>query len=226
MTLRISTVLLSLLFMIGCIQEGDGRMTTNNNAMTEEEMQSLKDWSLYWNREGGGINNLGNMMNVDFIPAPRDVNLQTIERFVFTEIADWQVNRGFILDKMHDRTYFCDNFAFGFLTLAHFRYPSEFQEQDLTRLIQAIEESNMLNWNSHYQGRSQPTNIEGDLSRHWTLGILFSDGTMFRSSGTGIEFRNDFFPPQHEWQILTDFISEIGAEVQERHHAEQGAQNE
>jgi len=55
--------------------------------------------------------------------------------------------------------------------------------------------------------------------RSWMIGIKFSDGTMLRRSGSGMDWTN-VASSTDQLAILTDFISTIGAEAQLRHEAE------
>ncbi|MDR2183656.1 MAG: hypothetical protein LBE55_05730, partial [Clostridiales bacterium] len=90
----------------------------------------------------------------------------------------------------------------------------------------------------HFEGErpALPVNLNPDLppyhmrmfglaNRSWRLGILFSDGTVLRRSGSGFSGLGDFFPPDGQFDILNDFIMTIGTEIQERHAAE-AAQSE
>ena len=149
-----------------------------------------------------------------FTPAAADVDLRTIERFAFI------FRDGFVLDRMHGRVYYHPN-RFTPTRLDMIDFSAELIEQDFDRLIQVIEKSGLRDWDEYYTGEIIPIAF-GNTGR-WTLGIEFSDGTMLRRSGSGM--LDDFFPPLDQFAILTDFVSTIGTEIQERHNAE-AAQSE
>ena len=152
-----------------------------------------------------------------YTPADRNADLRNIERFVYA------INRAphgeiFVLDKLHsDRVYYS---PFELIeTLEHIRYSSEFRQADLERLIVAIEASGLRDWETFYDGEndtSLPISAQGSP---WDIGILFTDGTMLRRSGRGDIGSH----PETGWGELRDFIATIGAEIEERHNAEQAA---
>jgi len=200
-------------------QPQEGVIVPMSDIEREIRMNRALDWA-----RAIGETDLSFLLDVPFAPAPDDIDLNTIEIFVFSNTRDGAIGEGFVLDKMHGNVYFVpDNFS-GWLRTEFLPHPATFQPSDLTRLIQVIEESNLQSWEDNYIG-CVGFDEDGDSGHTWTVAILFSDGTMLRSSGTGLVWNDDFFPPQNEWQILTDFIAEIGAEIQERHHAEQAEQD-
>jgi hypothetical protein len=153
----------------------------------------------------------------NFIPAPADADLQTIERFVFHSGTS-HFGFGLAIDIAHGRVYYEPNggsFGEGILWLHTVDFFANFIEDDLIRLIQAIEASGLRNWDEFYQGEFDDF-VEGGGTL-WRVGIEFSDGTIMRSGGSG---HTDFHPPLDQFNILTDFISTIGAEIEERHAAE------
>jgi len=146
-----------------------------------------------------------------------DADLQTIERFVFTD-GHAHGGHGLAIDITHDMVYFdprAGSNGLSILRLDENPFYAKFINNDLERLIQAIEESNLRNW---------PERIEGEWATHttnwgstWTVGIKFSDGVFLRRSGGGA---TNSHPPEDEWRILVDFINTLGQEVIERHAAE------
>ena len=227
MKYRLSVILLAMIMMTGCIQEGDEHMNeTTNVTMTEEEMESLKRGTLHFNRYGIGESHLQNIMRGNFVPAPNNIDLQTIERFVFIESIGF-IGHGLVIDKMHDMLYLYPlrDGDGGLFDLGHYNTSTQFQPQDLTRLIQVIKDADIRNWQEYYEGDLEFKGL-GNFGHTWNIGILFSDGTILRRSGLGLVENTDFFPPQDQWDMLKDFIDAMGEEIQGRHEAEQATQDE
>ena len=225
--LHLITTLLLLIAIAGCTessmphitQGGDEGMSitiddtmTEDEIMTEAEKAERNAWLLEWNRTGGKYN-IGSLAESDsYLPAPLDVDMNTIERFYFSD-GGFDFGITFVLDRMHGGIHFDpDRRESTFLPLP---FSTEFIQDDLDRLIQVINESNLVRWNEVYQGRLEEGAI-GDGT--WNVSILFSDGTMMRRRGSGIS--DDFYPPRSQWNILVNFIETMGAEIEQRHQAE------
>jgi hypothetical protein len=212
----IGILLILILLMVGCAgnQNGsDNREDPEINSeqgdesnMGTQETRPLSPWFLAYLEERDKI-------NVDYIisgsstPADRNVDLRTIERFVFS-ISSEHFGEGFVLDRMHNNRVYYNPRNGRVERLESIPYSAELKDEDLERLIEMIEKSGMRDWESHYG--SEPSDRGGF---GWTLGILFADGTMMRSDGRGGVM------PQGAG-VLLSFIREIGTEIQERHHAE------
>ena len=154
-----------------------------------------------------------------YTPADRNVDLRTIERFVFSGRGSWHfLGYGLVIDILHnDRVYFSPPGEGGITHLEFAEYSAEFRDDDLDRLILAIEESGLLDWNPTYEREFIPY---GDAETGpWRVGILFSDGTMLRREGWLIA--DEGHPPEEQFRILSDFVQTLGQEIIERHNAEQ-----
>jgi len=92
---------------------------------------------------------------------------------------------------------------------------AEFKDEDLSRLIQAIEESGLRDWHEVYRGEFERYATGGIGS--WSVGILFADGSILRRRGNGMQRNTDWLPRRTEFEILTDFARTLGAEIIERH---------
>ena len=157
----------------------------------------------------------------DFTPAADDIDLQTIERIVFVDGIDIEGGYSFVLDRMYGRVYYDpESAAVGMLEFIP--YSAEFKDEDITRFIQVIEESGLRDWPEHFSGEIDEYAEDG--GRSWMIGILFSDGTILRRSGSGM-FWTDVASSPEQLAILTDFIKTIGAEVELRHKAETDGEN-
>ena len=225
MTSRISAIILSLTLMAGCvmnvssysIQEEDEEMNEMiGEQRTEAELEILRNWALETSREGRGRYIIDYILRSNLAPANNDVDMRTIERFVYYD-GVFDFGHGFVLDRMHGRVYYEPN-SRNIHHINAIRYSADFIEEDLERLIQAIEESGLRNWQEVYRGEL----VEGATGggNTWAIGILFSDGTVMRRRGSGEFNAPDGLPPLDQWAILTNFINTIGAEIQERHNAE------
>ena len=161
--------------------------------------------------------NVESVIRGSYTPADRNADLRNIERFVFTvNMAPY--GEIFVLDKLHsNRVYYSPFYLIE--TLEGIDYSSEFREVDLERLIEAIEASGLRDWKTFYEyaGESDQNHAAFDAGFAWNVGILFSDNTILRSGGT------DSVVPAG-WGELRNFIMTIGAEIEERHNAEQAAE--
>jgi len=163
-------------------------------------------------------NNFEFLIRGDFIPVDGDVDLQTIQKFAFYNIVDAGVGYTFVMDMINERVYYDPDFA-DLWDVRSLKFSSDLVEGDLDRLIQSIKESGMLNWEIRYESGPLPEGVfeEGETPQ-WIIGILFDDGTIMRRSGSGRD--NLRFPPDGQFDILSDFIQTLGAEIAERHEAE------
>jgi len=178
---------------------------------TIEELEHRMAWTLEHSNDYGK-NNLRYLVRGRFVSPANDIDLQTIERFIF-EHGMFHGGRGLVIDRMHGRVYYNPHFAM-VQSLQHVPFSGEFTEDDLNKLIQAIEESNLLNWREYNAGRFDERVEDGGSG--WAVGILFSDGSILRRGGSG-DNRN-YLPPVHQYEILTSFIETLGAEIIERHN--------
>jgi len=233
MGLGILTAILLLTLMTSCISVsiydiietgGDNEMNDiTDRLMTETEMDEIRNWTREWSKDDsrfGGKNNLEYILTSPFAPALGDTDLLTIERFVFVA-GNFHGGHGLVIDRMYGRIYYeprqsSGSHGLSVLRLESVEVSAEFIEDDLKRLIQVIEAANLRAWQEHYEGRIDRNAEDGGES--WNIGILFSDGTILRRSGSGMF--DDFFPPQDQWTILINFIEEMGEEIQQRHQAE------
>ena len=189
------------------------------NTRTIIDAERRKAWTLEWSREDwrdsgfhfGGRNNLDYIIRGSFVPAAYDIDLQTIERFVFTHGGFFSVV-GLVIDRMHGRVYYDPSSFAEFLPAM--RFSAGFRESDLSRLINAIEKSNLRNWQEFYTGEFDGAE---DGGRSWSVGILFSDGSILRRGGSG---DRNYRPPEDEFSILFNFIETMGAEIIRRHGLE------
>jgi len=136
--------------------------------------------------------------------ADRDADLRRIELFVFTYYL-YPVEYGFVLDMRRGGwVYYDTNTSIP----RRLEFIAELREDDLDRLIEAIGASGLLDW-EYYEGeRGESGNVD------WGLGIRFDDGKVFISGGRGMS--PDSLPPAEQFNILTNFIQVIGAEILER----------
>jgi len=184
---------------------------------------------LEWSHTGGRYN-LRYILarGEDQIHASNDVDFQTIERFVFLNGGD---ERGdvLVIDRMHNEVHFMSERgpAISLAERLPLEHTAEFIQADFNQLIEALNESGLRNWQEIYQGETDPTMHGG--GRYWMVAMLFSDGTIMQRSGNGasivltpegITMADDFFPPQDQWTILTNFVQTLGQEIIERHNAE------
>ena len=149
-----------------------------------------------------------------------NTDLNTIERFIFVSGVPASRSFNVVIDRMFGRVYHDNNFLIQ-RQLDRAAFSAEFINEDLTRLIEAIENSDMRNWQEYYEG-STVSSVPG--GSFWQIGIEFSDGSVMRRSGSG-QLR-DHFPPQHQWDIFMDFINDFAREIIERHNAENPQTNE
>ena len=215
-----------ILMLVGC-GLGDamgitGRQRTwttqdmRQGTATEEEIEAWKTWALEHSKDYsriGGRYNLTYLIRGRFVSAPNDIDLQTIERFIFRH-GMFFGGIGLVLDRMHGRVYYNPRLAM-VDRLNSIPFSAEFMESDLNKLIQTIEESGLFNWQEYYAGEFEE-GLDGGSS--WVVGILFSDGSILRRGGSG-DNRN-YLPPEDEFAVLTNFIRTLGAEIIERHNLE------
>jgi len=170
--------------------------------------------------------NVDYIIRGNFTPAADDIDLRTIERFVFAE-GSFFGGSGFVLDRMYGRVYYEPSGGSMGLTIVwldEVQFSATYAEEDLDRLIQAIEESNLRDWEEVHSGGADEHPLPEDGGVSWQVGILFSDGTMLRRSGYGTFWRDVASLPD-QFAILTDFIKTIGAEIELRHEAESDSEN-
>ena len=186
--------------------------------ISEEEKERGRIWAMEQSHASGRTN-LSYIFRSSLFHAPYDVDMQTIERFIFSS-GSFEFADGFVLDRMFGRVYTAPmgSFQESRIQLSHFEYSAEFIQQDLDRLIEVIEKSDLRNWQEDYLGEIEEDTWGG--RRGWNVGILFSNGTVMLRGGGGIGGATDFFPPMEQWNILSDFVTTIGKEIQERHNAE------
>jgi len=168
------------------------------------------------------LTDLNYIIRGDFTPSSNDVDLNLMERFVFA-FGGTMGGRGFVLDITHGRVYFnprAGSFGATVVRLDSNPYHAQFVNSDLERLMQAIDDSGLRDWNET-QGHFYD-DVEGG-GTVWDVGIKFQDGTMLRRRGGG---HRDFLPPQEQWEILLNFIDTLGQEIIERHAAESVQVNE
>jgi len=197
-------------------KDGENEMADESVATTEHEfVQSADEWWEDYVAEHKRTH-VDYIIHGDYAPADRNIDLHRIERFVFfsgTNVGGY----GFVLDKIHGRLYYSPDFP-NVESLESIDIFAKFKEDDLDRLIIVIEESGMLGWEKSYPGEDDGTTA----SSGWAVGILFDDGTIFRSTGGG--WVNPGRPPEDQFRILTDFVQTIGEEIISRHNAEQATE--
>jgi len=236
MKIKLIVLMVLLLLVTGCLyenhetgldsnddnigEEGENEMAEENiidrlaeeceevYQLRQDILDSLDEFNEEYQR-----GNLSYILNLeDYTPADRNIDLRTIERFIFGYSTDWPpIGYGIVIDKMYGMVYFNPDMP-TISVLRHNEIYAEFIEQDLDRLIKAIEKSSLLDWDGVYG------NLPLDHVR-WRLGILFDDGTMFRSRGVGTFA--EALPPEEQFSIFTDFVLALGEEIIERHKAEQ-----
>jgi len=69
-----------------------------------EEQDRWKAWTLSRSR-ASGKNDLGYIIRENFVPAAYDIDLQTIERFIFFYGGSFH-GIGIVIDKMHGMVYY------------------------------------------------------------------------------------------------------------------------
>ena len=182
-----------------------------NNMGTQAE-RTPSPWFVEWLAEQEKIN-VKHIIRGDYTPADRDVDFSTIERFVFTT-REGYFGDSIVIDRMYGNVYHTrDCFA---TFLESYEHSAEFRDEDLERLITALEKSGVRDWDVRYQGDDNQHIMAGVVG--WDVGLLFSDGTMMRRGGGGTG--GIMTPPEAQFSILTDFIESMGAEVIKRHNAE------
>ena len=174
---------------------------------------SAEETAIFW--EEYEKTNVEYIIRGNYTPAAEDVDLNTIERVVFYDSFGISGGYGLVIDRMYGRVYYNSEFS-SVEMLEFIPFSADFIEEDITRLIQIIDETNLIDWDVDYSS-GVDENVE-DGQRAWMIGILFSDGTMLRRSGGGMSYLEASSSPE-EFAILTDFIKTMGAEIEERHQA-------
>jgi len=213
-------LLIVVLVLSGCLEQQTGQRCEQQLDVEGGEID-MDDIRI--NRSPRHGERMRNNMNYIFVSdldlAPCNVNLNTIERFVFVNGVEMGGSFSVVIDRMFEKVYHGNSGLF-YRQLDRAPFSAAFIDEDLTRLIEAIENSDFRNWQEHYQG----TMVEGALggTLFWRIGIEFSDGSVMRRSGTGhvVSGVDDHYPPQEQWDILTNFINTLGQEIIERHNAE------
>ena len=190
-------------------------MNRTSNFASAEEQEAWKAFTIErsstYNRYIRNRYDLIYLIRENFVPAACDTDLQTIERFIFYHGTFWG-GFGIAIDRMHGMVYY-DPHEAGIVTrIRSVLFSAEFIEEDLSRLIRAINESGLREWQEYYAGEFDDYKKDG--GSFWAVGILFSDGTILRRGGSG---DINYLPPENEFAILTDFVRTLGAEIRERH---------
>jgi len=188
------------------------RLVGEARPLTEEELeaQRIRD-------EVRRNANLEYIIHGNYTPAADDIDLQTIERFVFFDQPfHHTATQGLIIDRTYGRVYY--DFWSASTRLEFYEIFTDFIDEDLERLITVIEKSGMRDWEYEYPGSNFGTGRSA-----WTVGILFEDGTMLRRSGWGMD--DAAFPPTEQWEIWTDFINKMEVEITERHREDEQNRN-
>ena len=187
--------------------------------MSTQETHTLSPWAIEY-LEQHIRSNVNHVLSGNYPPADINIDLRRIERFVFWENIG-AGGYGFVMDRLHNNRVYYSPSSARVEMLEFNRFSAEFREEDLDRLIQAIEQSGLRNW--EYSYRDPPPRNGPSHTGHgsWQVGILFDDGTMLRRGGLGLS--PSAFPPEEQFRVLTDFVRTIGAEIEERHNAEQTA---
>ena len=181
-----------------------------------EEREEWKAWTIEQSQTGRRRYDLGFLTSGNFVPAANDIDLQTIERFIFTH-GGFHSGFGIAIDRMHGMVYYDPHSShFVHRLNNNNRFYAEYIEEDFTRLIQAIEESGLRDWHGCYCGEFDRYIADSGLG--WSVGILFADGSILRRRGSGRHGNTDWLPPEDEFAILTSFVRTLGAEIIERHN--------
>jgi len=186
-------------------------MNLTRRIVNTEEHEAWKAWTIERSSTASDRYNLNYIIREDFVPAAYDIDMQTIERFIFFH-GGFHQGFGLVIDKMHGMVYYNRSFAL-VQHLDIIPFYAEFIEEDFTRLLQVIEESGLRDWQECYCGESRENVVDGGSS--WVVGILFADGSILRRTGHGEHGNTDYIPP--EFAILTNFVRTLGAEIIERH---------
>jgi len=151
--------------------------------------------------------------------ATADVDLRTVERFVFY-IGTFQGGEGIAICRLNGKIYYerdRGSFSQGIVFLNEVRNYADLIEEDLTRLIQAMEQSNMFDWPEYMQGEFDEAFELKDSSIHWRMGIQFSDGSKLVRGGSG----HRGWAPDGIGAIAS--MLSLGPEIQERQRLEREA---
>ena len=188
------------------------------NEMSRQDAGALSPWAVEY-LEQFRKTNVESVIRGNYTPANRDADMRNIERFVF-HIGSWDGIEGLVMDRLHSNRVYFDNIGnVPDYNLESIPYSAELRDEDFERLIAAIEASGLRDWEVFYRGQNPEGALDGGWG--WAVGILFADGTMLRSGGSGMAGVTT--PPDEQFSILTDFIATISEEIIERHNAEQAA---
>jgi len=184
---------------------------------TQEQMAQWRRQDEDWQ-----TSNVEHIIRGDFRPAIDDIDLYRIERFVFT-FGSASGGEGLVIDKRYGRVYYDPHAESNGLSVVHLdsvEISALFIDEDHERLIQAIEKSNLRNWEEiyHIDFDERIHGVGGGIG--WIVGVQFDDGTILRRSGNGFRMFDDGFPPQYQFKVLIDFVEAIGKEIIERHNVE------
>jgi hypothetical protein len=209
MKLRLGMVIITLLFIIGCSAEDRFRKGDENEMMDETALVIPERFREF--NEERQKTRLGYIIEGPYTPAVGDMDLQRMERFVFSSSNNtW--GYGLVIDKRHGRVYYEPNHSVVW-DLDQNSFSAAYTDQDLDRLIAAIEESGLLDWDDYYLGHNDGTTA----SSGWSFGMLFDDGTMLRRGGSGMVGGS---PPDGQLRVFLDYVRSMGEEIEARHHAE------
>ena len=182
---------------------------------TEEELNARRE-ELQRRLEEEQRTNLEYIVSGSYQAANRDVDLQTIDRFVFTDSVDPGIGLSLVIDRMYGSVYFDTQLALIFRSIGQHEFSAKFQPGDLEHLISSIELSGLWDWQEQYTATTDSNALGG--FRLWRIGVLFSDGTILRRSGSGMWGDENMFPPDGQFDIMLDFIRTFGAEIEARHN--------
>ena len=150
-----------------------------------------------------------------FVPASDNRNLGEMERFVFV-YGHNHVGIEFVLDRMNNKVYFDDDIPFT-RSLDRARFSVELTEQDLESLLNVLDAVNIRDWEREITRPEEIPVEDMMLFGGYTIGILFSDGTIRRWRGWGM-LDEDYADGQ--FLILKDYIISAGADIIRRHREE------
>jgi len=169
----ISVLLIILIITAGCTADQNGGNVVPENQRNEsntgiQEERTLSPWFVEY-VEQRRITNVEHVIRGDYTPADRDIDLRRIERFVFFDNIN-AGGYGFVLDRLHNNRVYYDSSSTAVERLGSFPYSTEFREEDLDRLIAAIEQSGLRDWDYHYTHSNR--NAPVTASRAWMVGIF------------------------------------------------------
>ena len=156
-------------------------------------------------------NTVEHILHGRFIPASDDKSWHEIERFVFV-YGHNHVGIEFVLDRMNNKVYFDDDIPFT-RSLDRARFSVEFTEQDLESLLNVLDAVNIRDWEREITRPEEIPVQDMKLFGGYTIGILFSDGTIRRWRGWDM-LDEDYADGQ--FLILKDYIISAGADIMRR----------